>query len=689
MQVKKLPIYEFLEGRNKSFVIPVYQRDYAWKKSNCEKLWEDLLYIQDHEKPSHFFGALVNIYNNQEEWMVIDGQQRLTTISLLLLALVNHLKVKPDKNSGEEYLQEDILDYYLINKRAREDSQRIRLKPNKNDRLYFESLFRNEAIKQNDSNIIQNYLFFYKKISESTISPSDIFELFKKLEIVNIELESSLDNPQLIFESLNSTGVDLTDGDLIRNYVLMNLSKDEQERLYNTYWVQLERLSTDVANFLRVFLMYQLQKNITKSKRAVYNEFKKYSETNFPNNSSQLLQYLVKYSEFYSYFINNSQHPSSAINQALYRLHRLEFTVCYPFLLDVFDLFEQNILQESDVIRIIQLIESYAFRRILVTNSTQGLNKLFIVLSKEIKKEDDWEKDYFQIMSFILKNKSAGQKFPSDEEFRTTLIHKEVYKLNAKNRNFLLENLENYDSPYKVDLGDLTVEHIMPQKLSQEWKSALGNGYAEIHRKYLHTLGNLSLTARNSSLSNRNFKAKQDIDFKNSKLSLNFALSDVEFWNEQAIIHRANSLADKAVEIWKYPESTFSKDSEEPEFYDLSEQVDFSGMKPKTLIMGEHQYQVKTWREVLTKICQFLFEQSPTEFKLVTASPEFSRYFANAKNRDKLRFPLEFTDLYFVEGNHSSNSVISLCCRLCAELGIDQDKFSLEIAGAPALIEGN
>lgn len=681
MQVKKLPIYEFLEGRNKSFVIPVYQRDYAWKKSNCEKLWEDLLYIQEHEKPSHFFGALVNIYNNQEEWMVIDGQQRLTTISLLLLALVNYLNVKPDKTSNEEDLREDILDYYLINKRAREDSQRIRLKPNQNDKHYFESLFKSEDIRQNDSNIIQNYLFFYEKISRSTISPSDIFELFKKLEIVNIELESSLDNPQLIFESLNSTGVDLTDGDLIRNHVLMNLSKDEQERLYNTYWVKLERLSTDVANFIRVFLMYRLQKNITKSKRAVYNEFKKYSENNFSNNSSQLLQHLVKYSELYSYFINNSQHPSSQINQALYRLHRLEFTVCYPFLLDIFDLFEQNILQEFDVVRIIQLIESYAFRRILVTNSTQGLNKLFVVLSKEIKKEDGWENDYFEIMSFILKNKSAGQKFPSDEEFRTTLIYKEVYKLNAKNRNFLLESLENYDSPYKVELGDLTVEHIMPQKLSQDWKAALGDGYTEIHRKYLHTLGNLSLTAKNSRLSNRNFKAKQDIDFKTSKLSLSFALSDVESWNEKAIIDRANKLANKAIEIWKYPESTFSKNSEEPDFYDFDESVDFRGMKPKTLLIQERQCQVKTWREILIVICQFLFEQSPTEFKLVTASPEFARYFAKTKNREKLRFPLEFTESHFVEGNHSSNSIISLCCRLSTELGIDPENFSLEIYG--------
>ncbi len=680
MQVKKIPIYEFLEGRNKSFVIPVYQRDYAWKINNCKKLWEDILYLQQSGKPSHFLGALVNIYNNQEEWMVIDGQQRLTTISLLLLALGNYLKVKPDKKPSEADLQEDILDYYLINKRCKHKSQRIRLKPNKRDKSYFESLFETSDVQKNDSNIIQNYLFFYDKVSTCQILPSEIFELFKKLEIVNIELEKNIDDPQLIFESLNSTGVDLTDGDLIRNYILMDLDQDKQEHLYNEYWIKIEQLSGNVANFIRAFLMYTLHKDITQSNRAIYNEFKQYSEAKFSRDSYKILKHLLKYAEIYSYFVNHSQHPDKDINQAIHRLYRLEFTVCHPFLLDVFDLFTQNVLNVSDVLNIIQLIESYAFRKILVDYTTQGLNKFFLTLSKEIKKENGWKDNYFQIMAFIIKNKSARQKIPTDDEFRETLIYKEIYKLKAKNRDFLLESLENYNSPYKIDVQELTTEHIMPQKLNQKWKIALGNKFAEIHAKYLHTLGNLSLTAKNRSLSNKDFQTKQKIDFESSKLKLSCELKNIEEWNEEAIIKRASLLAEEAIKIWKYPESNFSKDIEEEKvYYDFHEETDFRGTKPKTLIVGETKYKIKTWRDVLRTICQILFNQSPTEFKFIMNSSELSRYFSEQKDDAKLRCPIEFSDSYFVESNQSSNSIISFCCKICQKLDFDTENISIEI----------
>ncbi|MBI1242414.1 MAG: DUF262 domain-containing protein [Nostoc sp. RI_552] len=687
MQVKKQPIYQFLEGRNKSFVIPVYQRDYAWKVNNCKKLWEDIIDLQDSGKRSHFLGALVNIYNHQDEWMVIDGQQRLTTISLLLLALANYLKDTQNKTSSEADLQEDILNDYLINKRCTDKSQRIRLKPNTKDKSYFQSLFDNLHIKKSDSNIIQNYLFFYDKISSRHISVAHIFELFKKLEIVHIELEKGIDDPQLIFESLNSTGVNLTDGDLIRNYILMDLSQSDQEQLYNNYWIKIEELSGNVANFIRIFLMFKLKKSITQSDRAVYNEFKQYSKDKFSRDSSSILQHLLKYAENYSYFINISDHPDKNINKALHRLHCLEFTVCHPFLMDVFDLFNQGIIVASDVQNIIQLIESYAFRKILVNNSTQGLNKFFLTLSKEIKKEHTWEENYFDIMSFIIKNKSANLKFPSDEEFRETLIHKEVYKLTPKNRDFLFESLENCNSDYQIYVENLTIEHIMPQKLNYQWKQDLGDKYSEIHGKYLHTLGNLTLTAKNTSLSNKDFKTKQKNDYYYSKVSLNSELKDIEEWNEDSIVERANTLAEKAVKIWKYPvpKSTYAvygstKDVQEDKIRDFAE-GEFTNTKPKTLIVGEDKYKIetKTWREVVKKICEILFNESPTEFKSIMTSAEFSRSFSNQKDNSKLRSPIEFTDLYFVESHGSSNSIVAFCCKLCKKLDFNIENISIEI----------
>jgi uncharacterized protein with ParB-like and HNH nuclease domain len=270
MQVQKTAIFKFLEGRNRTFIIPVYQRDYAWKIENCEKLWEDILYLKESGKSNHFLGALVNIYNKQEEWMIIDGQQRLITISLFLLSIHNYLASKKDKTKDEEGLQEDIMNDYLINKRATDKNEKIRLKPNNKDKYYFESLFERNQNYKKDSNIIQNYNFFYEIVSRSNISCEELFELFKKLEIVNIELEKNIDDPQLIFESLNSTGVDLNDGDLIRNYILMDLDLEEQNHLYKNYWQLIEKLSGNVANFVRAFLIYVYEKNITQSRRAVY-----------------------------------------------------------------------------------------------------------------------------------------------------------------------------------------------------------------------------------------------------------------------------------------------------------------------------------------------------------------------------------------------------------------------------------
>ncbi|MDB9538985.1 DUF262 domain-containing protein [Anabaenopsis arnoldii] len=702
MQVQKQFVDDFLQGKDNTFIIPVYQRDYAWKKSNCKKLWEDIINLQNSGKPSHFLGALVTIYNNQKEWMVIDGQQRLTTISLLLLALVNYLKVKPNKTQEEKELGEDISDYYLINKRCKDKLHSNKLKPNTKDKDYFQKLLFDDKLndklnnKNNDSNIIKNYHFFYDEISKSSISVKDIYGVFKKLEIVHIELEKGTDDPQLIFESLNSTGVDLTDGDLIRNYILMDLIQSEQQQLYNNYWIKIEQLAGNVANFIRVFLMYTLHKDITQSNRAVYNEFKQYSKDKFYRDSYRIdsysiLQHLLKYAEIYSYFVNISDHPDKNINKALHRLHRLEFTVCHPFLMDVFDLFNQGVLGASDVQAIIELIESYAFRKFLVNSSTQGLNKFFLTLSKEIRKETQstWKANYFDIMSFIIKNKSGTLKFPSDEEFKEKLIHKE---LKSKNRDFLLENLENYNSDYKIDVEELTIEHIMPQKLNHKWKQDLGDKYSEIHGKYLHTLGNLTLIEKkkNNSLSNKDFKSKQKIDFETSKLNLSSELKNIEEWNENSIVNRANRLAEEAVKIWKYPvpKSTYAvysstKDIQEDKIHNFAE-GEFTNTKPKTLIVGEDKYKLKTWQEVVKKICEILFNESPTEFNSIMTSAEFKGKFchSNQKENSKFRAPkeLEFTDSYFVETHGSANTLVDFCCKLCKKLDFNIENISIEIS---------
>ena len=266
MQVQQIAISKFLKSAN-SLIIPVYQRDYAWKVENCRKLWQDILELKTIGRTSHFLGTLVTINSGFGNYLVIDGQQRLTTISIFILALKNVLKKKVEKIE-EEVRLEKVLEGYLIDEESLSQETRIKLKPNKSDNIYFQEIFNENLDTSLDSNIILNFLYFVDILAKETDLVS-IFQTFQRLEIVSINLIQNQDDPQLIFESLNSTGVDLTDGDLIRNYILMDLEASFQEKLYLDYWLKIENLSGDIAEFVRNFLMFKLSKNVTQTKRAV------------------------------------------------------------------------------------------------------------------------------------------------------------------------------------------------------------------------------------------------------------------------------------------------------------------------------------------------------------------------------------------------------------------------------------
>jgi len=675
MQVQQLPIYQFLEGSGKSFIIPVYQRDYAWTRINCQKLWDDLVDLKNNARADHFLGTLVTIGSGFQEYTVIDGQQRLTTTSILLIALHTFLKNKEEKTDEEKILSEQILDF-LINKYSPEQNKRIRLKPNKQDKEYFENLFTNGNAENVTSNIVSNYNFFYEKIKSEVLSPKEAFDAFRKLKIVLIDLVRGQDDPQLIFESLNSTGVDLTAGDLIRNYILMDLQPVEQEKMYKTYWLNIEKLTGNIAEFVRNYLIFKTKTWVKKD--DVYTIFKKFSLENFNRDKESILKDLLYFAEIYGWLVQINNYPNNLVNNQLNRLNKLEFTVSHPYLLDVFNDLKNSILTEQAVKDILTTIESYAFRKILVDNTTQGLNKMFITLSKDIKKEESWKENYLDILNFILLEKRVSQRFPNNEEFENALITKEVYRLQAKNRNFLLESLENYKSAYPVNVDELTVEHIMPQTLTKEWKNKLGDDWQELHKKYLHTLGNLSLTAKNTELSNNTFEDKQQIDFQTSRLKLNFKLEGLTIWNEEKIIERAKDLIKNAKDIWPFPKTTYTKPIPEEQVFDLTSEDSFSGSKPSLLYLEDDEkgIELKTWRDLLTKGCKFLHDFSPTQFLEIQNSQEFKWYFDNEK---PLRHPMEFMPNKFVEGNISANGVIAFLSKICERLNYPAENISFSI----------
>lgn len=676
MQVQQLPIYQFLEGSGKSFVIPVYQRDYAWTKNNCSKLWDDLVHLSQNGREDHFLGTLVTIGSGFQEYTIIDGQQRLTTISILLISLYDYLKDKNNKNSEENILKEQILDF-LINKYSHDGGQRIRLKPNKQDREHFENLFLDKAPKSFDSNINNNYQFFLEKIKGGSLSPQQIFDSFRKLKIVLIDLIRNQDDPQLIFESLNSTGVDLTAGDLIRNFILMDMAPVEQEKMYKQYWVKIEKLTGDIAEFVRNYLIFKLK--VWTKKDDVYISFKNFSLENFNLEKENILKDLLFYAEIYSWLVQINQNPNKKINLKLKKLKKLEFTICYPYLLDLFnELLNENI-KEKDVEDSLNIIESYAFRKILVDNTTQGLNKLFIALARDIKKETSWKDNYVEILNYILLDKKISQRFPNNEEFENALINKEIYKLQSKNKYFLLESLENFHSAYNIDLNDLTIEHIMPQTLTKKWKERLGENWQEVYNKYLHTLGNLSLTAKNTELSNNSFEEKKKIDYQISKLKLNFDLSKCDSWSEKDIIERAKKLTIDAMQIWPYPQTSYTKTVKEEQLFDLTSEDDFTGTKPLKLYLEDREPLIlKNWRDVLVGVCSFLYNYSPTQFTELKNSPEFQWYFNSNK---PLRCSLEFADGEFVEGNQSANYIISFLNKISSKLKYPSEdiQFSLKL----------
>jgi uncharacterized protein with ParB-like and HNH nuclease domain len=676
MQVQQLPISKFLKTAN-SLIVPVYQRDYAWKRLNCDKLWSDIQQLISNKRSSHFLGTIVTINDGYGKYLVIDGQQRLTTITIFLLALSHYLRDKENPTEEEVQLQK-VFKGYLIDEESISQETRIKLKPNKSDLEYFEKLFdEKKEIIENNSNIVNNYLFFKEEFEKNEISARKIFEDgLQKLHIVSIDLSRGQDDPQLIFESLNSTGVDLTAGDLIRNYILMDLEPQEQEKKYKKYWVEIERLTSDVAEFIRNYLIFKTRSWVKKD--DVYLFFKKFAIDTYDNNKELILEDLLKYATIYGSFIQTQKHKNEKISSCLARISRIEFTVCYPYLFDIFTDLENGDLNEDNIIDILNTIESYSFRKILVDGTTQGLNKLFITLAKEIKKELSSKEDYLNILSYVLLEKRVSQRFPTDEEFENALINKEIYRFQSKNRNFLLESLENYKTAIPINLEDLSVEHIMPQTLTKDWKNKLGENWQEVHGKYLHTLGNLSLTAKNSELSNNSFEDKQKIDFQTSKLKLNFNLDNSLIWNEEQIVSRARNLSKDAKEIWKYPKTTFKKDVPEEQIFDLTNEDSFSGSKPSILYFEDDNkgIEIKTWRDLLSNVCKFLYEYSPTEFKEIQNKTEFQWNF----NVDKpLRNPVEFLNGKFVEGNMSANNIISFLKILSESLNYNPENIQFSI----------
>ncbi|WQS43454.1 DUF262 and DUF1524 domain-containing protein [Helicobacter pylori] len=567
----------FEENQNNQFVIPIYQRVYSWKKEQCEQLWDDIIKIGGNDKMNgHFIGSILYVLDGNtpsSPLLIIDGQQRLTTITLLLIALRNHSS--DEDELLEKFSRQKIQNRYLINSDEKGD-KKFKLFLSEPDRDTLLYLIDKDRIKPTKPSlrIEENFGLFEKWIAKDKVKLETIFKGLEKLMVVEISLERNKDNPQLIFESMNSTGKDLTQTDLIRNYILMGLEPEKQKIFYKKYWRAMEegfeqsKREDLFDKFVRHYLTIKMGEipNIKK----VYEAFKDYQQKEGIE-IEDLLKDLQKYCGFFCQ-IAFKKEADKDLNKALSFLVDLEMDVVYPLLLELYSDYKGEVLSKDDFRRSIALIESYIFRRAVCGIPSSGLNKFFASFTKKIQKDE-----YLESIEKHFGSLTENRRFPDDDEFKEEFMRKDFYKFELI--KYLFNRMENFNRKEREPTDKYTIEHIMPQKLTEEWERDLGQDHERIHTQYLHTIGNLTLTGYNSEYSNNSFQEKRDMEkgFKQSPLSLNQSLKDkdLESFGEKEIEKRANDLADRALKIWTYPKLDLEtleeyKSKKAKKVYDLS-----------------------------------------------------------------------------------------------------------------------
>jgi len=677
MKGSECKFLKFMEGASKRFVIPVYQRNYDWKTENCKQLFDDLVKISVTGRKSHFFGSIVSAYNpdgQNEEYLVIDGQQRLTTISLLLLAMYNLMHngiIEPES----KILPEKIYEEYLIDKWQPEET-RIKLKPVKNDQKAFGKLFDDADEHIKGSNLTANYNYFYDRIQKQEVSVDKLYQAICCLEIINITLNGE-DNPQLIFESLNSTGLDLSEGDKIRNFILMGLPSAEQEEYYEKYWNKIEEYTLyDVTAFIRDYLSVKRQS--TPSKEKIYVEFKNNVEITGAS-TEEMLKDMLAYAKRYSVLIGMKTGMKD-FDACIYRLNRLETTVTRPFLLEVLRLKDEGKLNQSEVTQIFLTVENFLFRRTICDLPTNTLNKIFLMLHKEIVRYDKTEDNYLEKFKYALLSKKERARFPQDSEFVEAFEQRLVYKMNAKNKIYVFERFENFGTAEDKDIyghcddGTYSIEHIMPQHLTPAWEKELGEDYELIHETWLHRIANLTLTAYNSKYSNRSFTEKKTMEngFDDSGIRMNTWVSKKEQWTLKELEERNQYLMERALKIWAAPATDYKPQEKQLDSYTLDD--DAAAMTGRIIARFTYkntEQPVTSWVEAFQKVLQMLYAEDAAIIEKLAMSTEegLAQHFTMDAN--SFSKSVEISKGIYVWSNTSTQSKLNVLGKVFALYNID------------------
>ncbi|WRF69872.1 DUF262 domain-containing protein [Helicobacter pylori] len=653
MRVKESTINDFFALTGTIFSIPVYQRNYTWEEGNCEKLLQDIISIYQNKK-THFMGSITYILHliddekslrKLQEFVIIDGQQRITTIMLLLKAIET-------KIPNEEVKKE-------IDGLLNLSGQRLRLKPIKSDKEAFDLVMQNRSHElQGVSHIRNNYKFFTKEL-DNYISKGyrieEIYGTFLRLKIVAIGLELGEDDPQVVFESINATGVQLKGLDLTRNYLMMGENSDNQNRLYNTYWVPLEDWlgERDLNDFIKTYLRIYFEDRFKEGEREVYYTLKAHHRDNFPNDIQGLMSDMREYGRIYQIFLDRDHYflhrgdPQQLANLRLRikDLVKIKFGVAKPFVLRCARDFEEGKLDYENFCEILQILISYFVRRSVCGDPTAALNKVLYSLYRQLENVSaDALKRYL--------GKSVGQMaFPNDDKIKAAFLVRNAYAANQVCKFILLEieKLNNAEPPKEENLE---VEHFYPKTPTQEWRDRVGD-YFTFEQDYLNNFGNLTLSGQNQKLSNKSYEAKIALMEEYSSLHLNdYFINNTHSWGIEEVKARSEYLADQfcQVELFKdLPKEYRAREISKTLDDDLT-----SHNLQSVKLPNQQRKTARNAKELASAVIDYLLENAREAFENYT-DDKSQRYIywdkAKAQLRDRdgtLVVPFEKYGFYFV-----------------------------------------
>lgn len=655
MKADSIHLFDFLENGKTIFEIPVFQRNYEWDEQQCSQLFKDLT-IAAEDDQDHFIGAIVYVAETGRKlshiYRIIDGQQRLMSLMLLLKSLA-------DVN---DQVRAEIQEQYLTNKYL-EENNHLKLKPVAHDMEAFEAVMNDRLDQYNDpSKVVKNYQYFKKRIQQSEFSSTELYEALNHFNMVYIELTNDVqdENPQVIFESLNSTGVSLSASDLVRNFLLMKLDSDKQSRLYQEYWVKMERIFTTntFADFIRFYLTMKMHKMINKAKiYPLYKEF--YYGQGL--DSEEALADLYRFAIFYDQLIH-AETGIQELNSILRHINAMDSRVVYPYFFMMLEMTSTGEVSQDDVVEVARIMESYLFRLKACQLPTNGLNRMVIALCDKTKAAGDYRARLVSLLN---------TSFPDDKKFADSLMNVNLYSLRNNLAKLALVVLEESRTKETIDFDDAQVEHIMPQRLNNDWRIELPNAN-RINEELGGVIGNLTLTKYNQEMGNKVFSEKREV-YQTSNVSLTREIAtDYSVWNKDSIVKRTEQLTQELIAIFPKSVDTLQVESMTGE-HAITESIDITGKKPTRLTINGEDIPLDSWRKMLISFMEYIWRLDSRNYEKIKGDSSLNKMLFASQ-----RSPEILDNGTSIETNFSANVILALISKI-AEICDIADEVSYTI----------